>query len=444
MSKVNIKTQSHVKTYEGGRGVVLSPEKELTRVVMTCMLFEDTFYEKGSDMADRIKELCRKVKPEFVAELAIKAREDMYLRSVPLFLVRELARITKGRLVSETLARVIQRADELSEFLAIYWLDGRQPLSAQVKKGIAKAFQKFSEYDLQKYNRDNTTVKLRDALFLSHAKPKDDKQAEVWKKLIDDKLEIPDTWETQLSNNQDKKETFERLIRENKLGYMATLRNLRNMEQADCDIDLVCNALLDIEKLRKSRVLPFRFIAAEQNVNDSKIKQAINKAFLMSIEYLPKLEGVTIILVDVSGSMNNPLSSRSDMRRMDAAGALAAVLKENLKSVVYSFSDNLVKVTSTKRGMAFINEMINSQPNNKTYLGSALEKVNSDPCDRVIVITDEQTHDNIIPCWAPHGYIINVAGYKPSVAYYSSWEVIAGWSDKIINYIYEIEKIDKS
>ena len=151
MARVNIKTQSQVKTYEGSQAVILPPEKELTRAVMTCMLFEDTFYEKGSDLAERIKDLCKRVKPEFIAELAIKAREDMYLRSVPLFLVRELARLTKGKLVSITLERVIKRADELSEFLAMYWLDGRQPLSAQVKKGLAKAFNKFNEYQLAKW-----------------------------------------------------------------------------------------------------------------------------------------------------------------------------------------------------------------------------------------------------------------------------------------------------
>jgi hypothetical protein len=34
-------------------------------------------------------------------------------------------------------------ADELSEFVAIYWKDGRVPLSGQVKKGLAAAFPKF-------------------------------------------------------------------------------------------------------------------------------------------------------------------------------------------------------------------------------------------------------------------------------------------------------------
>ena len=73
---------------------------------------------------------------------------------------------THRALVGETLARVIQRADELTEFLAIYWKDGRVPLSGQVKKGLAAAFGKFDAYQLAKYDRPGP-VRLRDALFLA-------------------------------------------------------------------------------------------------------------------------------------------------------------------------------------------------------------------------------------------------------------------------------------
>src|SRR5512147_2970376 len=135
---------------------------------MACMLWESQFYEDGVEIAGRIAELVPKVKADKVAALAIEAREQMKLRHVPLVLVREMARHASHRvLVAETLERVIQRADELSEFVAIYWANGRQPLSAQVKKGLAAAFSKFDAYALAKYNRP-APVKLRDVLFLSH------------------------------------------------------------------------------------------------------------------------------------------------------------------------------------------------------------------------------------------------------------------------------------
>src|SRR3990167_2105130 len=180
MAKLNVKNPvTNLETHEGAPAKRINAYQELRRSVCACLLWENTFYEDGISITERIKELIGKCKPEEVASLAIEAREKFKLRHIPLFICRELAR--NKTLKAETLEHVIQRADELSEFLAIYWKEKRQPLSAQVKKGLAKAFTKFSAYDLAKYNQDGA-VKLRDVLFLCHAKPKDEEQAEVWKK----------------------------------------------------------------------------------------------------------------------------------------------------------------------------------------------------------------------------------------------------------------------
>lgn len=203
------------KTHEGATAQHISAEAELRRSVMTCLLFENTFYEKGSKIAERIAELVPQVPGSQVALMAEEARDKFQLRHVPLFLVRELARIKgMGTHVEWALERVIQRPDELTEYVAMYWKDKRQPLSAGSKRGLAAAFRKFNAYQLGKYNQDNK-VKLRDVLFLSHAKPKDDEQAQVWKKLVDGTLESAITWEYVLSEagkSASKKETWEKVI----------------------------------------------------------------------------------------------------------------------------------------------------------------------------------------------------------------------------------------
>src|SRR5215472_14498783 len=183
-------------THEGARGRRFTPEMELKRALMNCLLWEDQFYEDGVAIADRIKALVPQVEPAKTAALAIAAREEMKLRHAPLLVVREMARHQKHRvLVADTLARIVQRPDELTEFLAIYWADSlgpmqqrkKQPVSAQVKKGLARALTKFDAYQLAKYDRDGA-VRIRDVLFLVHAKPKDEAQEKVWKQLVDGEL----------------------------------------------------------------------------------------------------------------------------------------------------------------------------------------------------------------------------------------------------------------
>ncbi len=433
MARLNLLNLA-ARTHEDAPARHISPELQLRRSVLACLLWESQFYEDGVEIAGRIAELVPKVAAEKVAALAIEARERMKLRHAPLLLVREMARHKMHRaLVSETLARVIQRADELGEFVAIYWKDGRVPLSGQVKKGLAAAFPKFDEYQLAKYDRGGP-IKLRDVLFLSHAKPRDNAQAMVWKKLIWGRLDAPDTWEVALSSGSDKREAWQRLLAENKLGALALLRNLRNMKEAGVEEIMVLAAL---RSMRAARVLPFRFLAAARYA--PQWEDVLEQAMLKCVEGAEKLPGKTIVLVDVSGSMTAPLSRRSEMQRTDAAYGLAVLLREiGEKVAVFSFSDDLVEVPA-RRGFALRDAIDASQRHNSTQLGKAIEQLNkNERYDRLIVITDEQAHDSV-PGPKGKGYVINVASYKNGVGY-GKWTHIDGWSEAVIEYIRMLER----
>src|SRR5579864_7534714 len=421
------------RTHEGAPARNISPELQLRRSVLACLLWESQFYEDGVEIAGRIAELVPKVAAEKVAALAVEARGKMKLRHAPLLLVREMARQkTHRHLVSDTLATVIQRADELAEFVAIYWKDGRVPLSGQVKKGLAAAFPRFDEYQLAKYDRGGP-IKLRDVLFLCHANPRDQAQADVWKKLVSGSLTTPDTWEVALSSGADKREAWERLLREQKLGSLALLRNLRNMREAGVDESLVLAA---IGSMSTARVLPFRFLAAARYA--PRWEDGLEQAMLKCVAETEKLSGKTIVLVDVSGSMTAPLSRRSEMQRTDAAYGLAVLLREIAEKVaVYSFSDNLVEVPA-RRGFALRDAIDRSQQHSSTQLGKAIEKLNGEKHDRLIVITDEQSHDRV-PAPNGRGYVINVASYKNGVGY-GKWTHIDGWSEAVIDYIRALEQ----
>lgn len=430
--RLNTKIKSTETTHEGAPAFPhFTPLQQLRRSVMSCLLWEREFYEDGQTIAERIEDLAGKVGPRELGALAIEARSKFNLRHAPLLLLAVLAKTGRGTsVVSETIAETIQRADELSEFLAIYWRKGKTPVSKQVKLGLAKAFQKFDAYRLAKYNRDGA-IKLRDVLFLIHAKPKDKEQEALWKKLADGTLPAPDTWEVALSGGADKKATWERLIREEQLGYLALLRNLRNMTQADVDEALIREA---IEARRGARrVLPFRYVAAARVC--PQLEPSIDKALLAAIEELPALPGKTIVLVDVSGSMNERLSAKSDMKRIDAAAALASIIRGDLR--VITFSQRAVEVPA-RRGMAGIDAVINSQPHSSTYLGQAVTAVNALPHDRLIVITDEQSHDLVPDPVAKRAYMINVASAKNGVGY-GRWTHVDGFSENVIRFIHQAE-----
>jgi 60 kDa SS-A/Ro ribonucleoprotein len=422
-------------THEGARAKRFTPEMELKRALMNCLLWEDQFYEDGVAIADRIKTLVPQVEPARVAALAIDARERMKLRHAPLLVVREMARHEKHRvLVADTLAQVIQRPDEMTELLAIYWVDAlgpqqqrkRQPVSAQVKKGLARALTKFDAYQLAKYDRDGA-VRIRDVLFLVHAKPKDADQAKVWKQLVDGELVSPDTWEVSLSSGKDKRETFERLMAENRLGGLALLRNLRLMQKAEVPRKTIADA---IDAMRTDRVLPYRFITAARYAPD--FEPELESAMLKSINGLVRLPGRTRLLIDVSGSMFHSLSAQSEMTRVEAACGLAILAREVCDEVeIFTFSQDVVKVPP-RRSFALRDSIVNSQPHSSTFLGKAVTEIDRKG-DRLIVFTDEQSHDQVSDPRG-HGYMVNVASYQHGVGH-GAWTRVHGFSEAVIAWI---------
>lgn len=154
-----------LRNHEGEIAFKESPEMELyTAVVTTAM--SDNFYEDRHGRAERIAGLVRKVNPYFVAQLAVYARTEMNLRSVPMLLLVELAKCHNGDdLVSRAVAKTVLRADEIMELLTCYqWRnpqEGRKKLrklSRQIQNGLQRAFNRFDEYGFAKYNKDKREV----------------------------------------------------------------------------------------------------------------------------------------------------------------------------------------------------------------------------------------------------------------------------------------------
>lgn len=428
-------------------------EALLRRSVLANLLWEDQFYEDGISVVENIKRLVPQVEPARVAAIAIEARTRQKLRHVPLLLAREMARLDSHKqLVGKLLPEIILRADEITEFLALYWLDGKQPLGKQVKIGLRNSFTQFDEYQLAKYNRD-TKIKLRDVMFLAHPTPKNG-QEELFKRLANNELAIPDTWEVALSSGQDKKGTWTRLINERKLGGLAFIRNLRNMEEVKVDRETI---LKGFETINPRWLLPLNFLGAAKAA--PRWERELEALMLRGLEQAPKLPGYTILIVDVSGSMNAPISSKSIFSRMDAGSAMVMLASEVCEQVaIYATAgrdtsrQHKTKFIKPRRGFALIEEL------NKDRLGGGgiftrqcLEfirdahnyQAQTIP-HRIIVFSDSQDCDlpsqRIPQPFGQYNYIIDVSAHSHGINYEGIWTAeISGWSEHFLEFIIALE-----
>ena len=479
------KGKSLTENYEGEKAYQLTPEMELYTAVCTASLQPKFYIQTPEDELRRIRNLISKVSPSFVSNLAIYAREKMYLRSIPLVLAIELAKIHRGdNLVSSLVERIIQRADEITELLGYYEISNEREdvkklnkLSNQIKKGIKNSFSKFDEYQFAKYNR-KSAITLKDAIFLTHPK-----ETELLKKIIEDKLEIPYTWEVMLSEKGNKKEVWEELIDSKKVGYMATLRNLRNILQAGVSIkhlEKVSSYIASKEAVEKSKQLPFRFLSAYRELKEvsspytSSILEALEGAIKHSSSNIKgfDLDTTIVIACDMSSSMENPLSERSKIKYFEIGLVLGMLLQSKCKSVISSIFGEDFKVVQLPRtnilsnadGLARrIGEVGHSTNGYKTldYLTN-----NRIKADKIMIFTDLQMWDSnqnyygyndssrtFQSAWKDYKqifpesklYLFDLAGYGNTPLDVSNKDVslIAGWSDKIFDCLSAIENGEK-
>jgi 60 kDa SS-A/Ro ribonucleoprotein len=146
--------------------------------------------------------------------------------------------------------------------------------------------------------------------------------------------------------------------------------------------------------------------------------------------------GMTVILTDVSRSMDAPLFAKSEMKRMDVACSLAMIGREMFEYLqVFTLLRSLVEVPG-RRGFALRDALTGSQPHGGTELGEAISSLPAS--DRLIVITHEQSHDKVPQ---RKDYLINVASAQNGVGY-GQWVNIDGWSDQVLDYNIKYEASD--
>lgn len=458
MAKFNQAQTIKTTNKSGYAAYAMSDKSRLVTQVLTSFFNENKFYgDNSAEMQETIKRVIE-TDPEFVAKLAVFARREFNMRSVSHVLVAYLAHEPNGKAYAKAAIKTVcLRGDDATEIMACYISIFGKPIPNSLRRGLKEVVEGFDEYTLAKYKGDGKSVKMRDLLCLCRPTPKSDAQSASWKKLLEGTLYPPMTWEVELSRDGNNKETWERLIASGKVGYMALLRNLRNILKANPDnLDIVLDRLSDPVAVKKSRQFPFRFLSAYkevQEIADSRVFDTLESAVEASIDNIPKLDGTTVIAVDTSGSMGSHVSNKSKVFCYEI-GMMLGVLASRIceRSYFYTFDTKIRKETVSSKS-AILEKVSHSYCGGGTRMSLPFEKMIADgiKADRVIIISDNEC--NVASGWSGKPvqvlageyrrfsgnniwvHAIDLQGYGTQQFCGAKTNIIAGWSEKVLDFI---------
>lgn len=353
MGKFNTKASAVVApttTNEmGEKAYVLSAKEELVSTILTTFL-QSSYYEKEEEIVERIISAANRCDPLFVAKAAVYARREANMRSVTHLLAGELASRASGKeWATRFFRKILVRPDDMAEILAyIKYKNAKKGDKLKISNPIKRAFKAYLEsmdpYLVDKYKMRGKDFSLKGLMRLFHPKASDTNTL-AFKALMEgsslEGLYTSKILEKELSSagQQAKQEGVSKedlqaykgdaikdvLTSDKGMPIMNLLRNLRNiLENAPDMVEEACSQLTDKKRIVNSRLLPFRFMSAYQEIeklkptmkgssiqfekaaesNANKVLNALEIAIGYSVANIPKLDGNTAILIDHSGSMS--------------------------------------------------------------------------------------------------------------------------------------------
>lgn len=456
----NTKAKTVTTNHVGAKAYAHTAEYRLVSMLLTSFV-QESYYRAANDGAKEMIALLGEVDPYFAAQAAVYARREFGMRSVTHLLAAALAEKASGTDWGRRFFdRIVRRPDDMLEITAAYRaLNKGSNLTNAMKKGFAAAFDRFDGYQLAKYRAGTKAIKLIDMVNLVRPVPTQ-RNATALQQLVEGTLRNVDTWEAKLSQagtqvqgedkEQAKTEAWAEMIREGKLGYMALLRNLRNLLQAglqDAEFTQVIAQLTDERAIRKSLQFPFRFLSAyaeiEPLLEEKPLKETgataipfrklaslmgaetedavaqvnerfqtrvmevldgLEKAVNVSVANLPVLSGKTAVLTDNSGSMRgdaggaSAVSALSKRTTADIANLFAVLCAQRYaQTYIGLFGDRLIDGEITSDSVFANFKHVNKQalacgPGTETGIFDFFKRIIKarQIIDRVVIFSDMQ------------------------------------------------------
>jgi 60 kDa SS-A/Ro ribonucleoprotein len=412
----------------GGTAYKLSPKAALAQYAATGC-FSHTFYADASEQLEKILELTKELDAEFVAKVAIYAREKGFMKDMPALLVAVLS--TKDKVIFEkTFPRVIDNGKMLRNFVQIMRSGavGRKSLGSLPKRLVREWFETRKAEQIFKQSVGQTPS-FADVLKMVHPKPKDaerealygyfigrdvdaDKLPEIVKSFerfkSGDSLEVPQVPFQMLTALPISTKEWTEIARN--AAWQMTRMNLNTFQRHGVFqnaemVELIATRLRDREAIRRARVFPYQLLVAYTAASNNaeiprQITEALQDAMEIATENVPEISGKVYVFPDISGSMHSAVTgfragATSAVRCIDAAALIAAaILRKNPNAEVIPFESDVVKVSLNPRDSIMTNaNKLASLPAGGTNCSAPLRHLNSQKAkgDLAVYVSDNES-----------------------------------------------------
>jgi 60 kDa SS-A/Ro ribonucleoprotein len=412
----------------GGRAYELTPKHALAQYAVTGS-FNSTFYANAEDQFAKVVELCGKVDAEFIAKLAVFARERGFMKDMPAFLAAMLS-VKDKELLEKVFPRVINNGKMLRNFVQIMRSGavGRKSLGTMPKRLVREWFDNRHAESIFKQSVGQSPS-FADILKMVHINPNDaEKEAlfgyligrevqfdnlpkvvqEFEKFKLGDSLEVPNVPFQMLTALPLTVKDWSEIAKN--AGWTMTRMNLNTFQRhgvfADAEIvKIIAARLANADEVKRSKVFPYQLLSAYKAaaVNAEmprEITEALQDALEIACENVPKIDGKVYILPDVSGSMSSPVTGHrkgatTSVRCIDVAGLVAsAILRKNPTAEVLPFENDVVNVALNPRDSVMTNaQKLANVGGGGTNCSAPLKQLNDAKAkgDLIIYVSDNES-----------------------------------------------------
>ena len=379
--------RADVRNHAGGLAYARTNEQALAQLAATGCL-NRTFYMNEQDQLQKLIDLARTVDPRFLAQTAIHARTEGFMKDTPAALMAVLSK-RDPVLFRQAFGRVIDTGKMVRTFVQIMRSGavGRQSLGTGPKRMVQGWLNAASDREILSANVGQDPS-LADVIKMVHPKARDAQRnalfAWVVGRPVDTALlpvqvrqylafqagsaEVPDVPFQMLASLPLTVQQWADIALSG--GWHMVRMNLNTflrhgVFELPGMAEKIAARLADARAIGKARVFPYQLLAAYKHADPALphvVIEALQDAMEIAVGNVPKLPGVTVVCPDVSGSMTwasvtgHRKGSTSKVRCIDVAGLIAAsVLRQNRQAIVLPFEHDVVDVRLNARDTVMTN-----------------------------------------------------------------------------------------